>query len=405
MGTRTAWQALGQRPQRFLSSSWPLRSLAYLLCGIAPSAAVAAGVIAFIALPASRAAPFVLPPLVVAILLSGPLVAGYERWRLRLMEVGPAPEPYRRAEGAGRRALEVGYGVVCLVALWLIDLAVVAVSLVIPVGLAVTALRSFDAGAGTQAAMLAVAVLVLPVAAYPLTAWAGARSALARAILAPREADLDERLVEVTRSRARLVDAFELERRRIERDLHDGAQQRLVALTVALGLARLDLPPDSAAADQIDAAREQAKQALTELRELIRGVHPQVLTDRGLPAAVADAAGRSPVRVDVDVALPRRLPARIEVAAYFAVCEALANVAKHSRATRAWVRGRLVKDVLVMEVRDDGVGGADPAAGGGLAGLADRVAVVEGRLLLSSPAGGPTLVRVEIPCLQTVRSG
>jgi signal transduction histidine kinase len=295
--------------------------------------------------------------------------------------------------------------VVCVVALWLIDLAVVAVSLVLPVGLTMVALRSSDAGGGSQAAMLAVAVLALPVAAYPLTAWAGARSALARAILAPRELELDRRLVEVTRSRARLVDAFELDRRRIERDLHDGAQQRLVALTVALGLARLDLAPGSAAAVRVDTAHEQAKQALAELRELIRGVHPQVLTDRGLPAAVADAAGRSPVKVDTDVVLPRRLPAEIEVAAYFAVCEALANVAKHSRATRASVRGRLVDDVLVLEVTDDGVGGADPAAGTGLAGLADRVAVVDGRLLLSSPAGGPTLVRVEIPCGQTVPSG
>jgi signal transduction histidine kinase len=174
---------------------------------------------------------------------------------------------------------------------------------------------------------------------------------------------------------------------------------------VALGLARLDLAPGSAAAAKVDTAHEQAKQALAELRELLRGVHPQVLTDRGLPAAVDDAAGRSPVKVGTDVVLPRRLPAGIEVAAYFAVCEALANVAKHSRASRATVRGRLVDGVLVLEVHDDGVGGADPAAGTGLTGLADRVAVVDGRLLLSSPAGGPTLVRVEIPCGQTVPSG
>jgi signal transduction histidine kinase len=294
--------------------------------------------------------------------------------------------------------------VVCVVVLWLIDLAVVAVSLGPLVGLTAVALRSSDAGGGTQAAMLAVGVLALVPGAYPLTAWAGARAALARLILAPREAELGERLVEVTRSRARLVDAFEVERRRIERDLHDGAQQRLVALTVELGLARLDLPPGSPAAARVQDAHEQAKQALTELRELIRGVHPQVLADRGLPAAVTDAAGRSPVRVDVDMALPWRLPGAIEVAAYFAVCEALANVARHSRASRASVRGRLVDDVLVVEVCDDGVGGADPAAGSGLAGLADRIAVVEGRLLLSSPAGGPTVLRVEIPCVQTVPS-
>jgi signal transduction histidine kinase len=402
MGTQTAWQAIARSPRRFLASSWPWRSLAYLLCGIVPSAAVAAGVRALVA---SSAGPVVLPLVALALLLSGPVVARYERWRLRLMEPGLEPDRRRRAGGVGRRALEAGYGVVCVLVLWLVDLAVVAVSLVLPAGLATMALRSADAGGVVQAAMLAVAVLLLPVAAYPLTAWAGARAALARAVLAPRELELDERLVEVTRSRARLVDAFELDRRRIERDLHDGAQQRLVALTVALGLARLDLAPGSPAAAQVGTAHEQAKQALAELRELLHGVHPQVLTDRGLPAAVEDAAGRSPVKVGTDIVLPRRLPAGIEVAAYFAVCEALANVAKHSRASRATVRGRLVDGVLVLEVHDDGVGGADPAGGSGLTGLADRVAVVDGRLLLSSPAGGPTLVRVEIPCSQTVPSG
>jgi hypothetical protein len=171
------------------------------------------------------------------------------------------------------------------------------------------------------------------------------------------------------------------------------------------GLEQHRAAPGSAAATQVDAAHEQAKVALAELRELIRGVHPQILSDRGLPAAVDDAAGRSPVRVATDVVLPRRLPPGVEVAAYFAVCEALANVAKHSRATRASVRGRLVDGLLVLEVRDDGVGGADPAGGSGLIGLADRVAVVDGRLLLSSPPGGPTLVRVEIPCGQPVPSG
>src|SRR6266511_1793348 len=249
MGARTAWQAIAQRPWRLLTSPWPWRSLAYLLAGIAPSGTVAAGLITLISLPSSRVAPLVLPPVFLALLCSGLVVTRYERWRLRLMETGPAPA-YRRAEGAGRRALEFGYGV--------------------------------------------VAVLVLWPGAYLLTAWAGARAAVARLILAPREAELDERLVEVTRSRARLVDAFELERRRIERDLHDGAQQRLVALTVALGLARLDLPAGSPAAARVHEAQEQAKQALTELRELIRGVHPQVLADRGLGAAVARTCGWTP---------------------------------------------------------------------------------------------------------------
>jgi signal transduction histidine kinase len=404
MGTDTAWHALGQRPRRLLASPWPWRSLAYLLCGIAPSGVVAAVILVLLASKSSNAAPWVLPPVVLALLLSGPAMARYEHWRLRLIQVDPAPGPYRRGKGA-HRALQIGYGVVCTVALWLIDLAVVVASLAVPAGLAIALARSGGAGWGTRAAMLAAAVVALPLAAYPLTAWAGARAALARLILAPREAELSERLVEVTRSRARLADAFELERRRIERDLHDGAQQRLVALTVALGMARLDLPSDSAAAEQVGAAQEQAKRALTELRELIRGVHPQVLTDRGLPAAIADAAGRSPVAVEVDVALPGRLPGAVEVAAYFAVCEALVNVARHSRATTASVRGRLLDGVLVVEVHDDGVGGADPAAGSGLAGLADRIAVVDGRLLLSSPPGGPTLLRMEIPCRQTAPFG
>jgi signal transduction histidine kinase len=194
------------------------------------------------------------------------------------------------------------------------------------------------------------------------------------------------------------VDAFAVERRRIEQDLHDGAQQRLVALTVSLGLARLDLPPDSPAAVRVAEAHEQARHALAELRELIRGVHPQVLTDRGLEAAVREVAGRSPIPVDVDIALPRRLPAPVEETAYFVTCEALANVVKHSAASRAAVRARLLEDLLVLEARDDGVGGADPAAGTGLSGLADRIAVANGRLRLSSPPGGPTLLRVELPC-------
>jgi hypothetical protein len=147
----------------------------------------------------------------VALLLSGPVVARYERWRLRLLEPGLEPDRSRPARRPGRRALEAGYGVVCVVALWLIDLAVVALSLLPPAALTLTALRSADAGGGVQAAMLAAAALLLPLAAYPVTAWPGARSALARAILAHRELELDERLVEVTHSRARLVDAFELE--------------------------------------------------------------------------------------------------------------------------------------------------------------------------------------------------
>ncbi|GAA3308469.1 sensor histidine kinase [Nonomuraea dietziae] len=165
-----------------------------------------------------------------------------------------------------------------------------------------------------------------------------------------------------------------------------------------LGLAELDLPPGSPARRAGgERAHEEARQALVELRELIRGVHPQVLTDRGLAAAIGEVASRSPIPVEVETVL-ERLPEPVETAAYYVVSEALANVARHSGASRAWIRASRAPGALVVEIGDDGAGGADPAKGSGLTGLADRLAVVGGRLSLSSPAGGPTTMRVEIPC-------
>jgi signal transduction histidine kinase len=253
----------------------------------------------------------------------------------------------------------------------------------------------------TAFATTALGLLLLAAGAYVLGVAAGARAALTRLLVAPRDGDLDARVVALTRSRARLVDAFEAERRRIERDLHDGAQQRLVALTMTLGLARLDAPPGGPLAEQLAKAHEEAGAALAELRELIHGIHPKVLADYGLEAAVADAADRSPVPVDVEFELPYRLPQSVEAAAYFVVCEALANVARHSGASRARVRGEHRDGRLVLETEDDGRGGADTTRGTGLTGLADRVSVLDGRLSLASPPGGPTLLRVEIPCEPT----
>jgi len=284
-----------------------------------------------------------------------------------------------------------------LVLCWM-DAAVVTGAVVVPLAFIAGPFYIDDESLYKTVPISLIGYAVAIAMAYPVTAWAGARAAMARAILAPRSSDADQRLVEVTRSRARLVDAFEVERRRIERDLHDGAQQRLVALSMQLGLARLELPPGSPAAAPLDAAHELARQALTELRELIRGVHPKILTDRGLAAAVRDVAGTAPVPVEVDLRLPGRLGATIEVTAYFVVVEALANMAKHSGATRASVTGGLSGGRLLLDIRDDGHGGADPARGSGLVGLADRVAAVDGSVALSSPAGGPTLLHVEIPC-------
>jgi len=240
---------------------------------------------------------------------------------------------------------------------------------------------------------LALGVVLL----YPISAWAAARAAITQAVLGPRM-ETDAQLTEVARSRARLVDAFEVERRRIERDLHDGAQQRLLALSMQLGLARLELPDGSPAAEGVQRAHELAKEALAELRELIRGVHPKILADRGLHAALREVADRAPLPVDVDVALPERLPGGVEACAYFVVVEALANVAKHSAATRARVVASAAGGRLTVQVRDDGRGGADPARGSGLSGLADRVAAAGGTVSLASPPGGPTVVHVELPC-------
>ncbi|MFE1755462.1 sensor histidine kinase, partial [Streptomyces anandii] len=242
-------------------------------------------------------------------------------------------------------------------------------------------------------------LLGLLVAAYVGGLLAGAQVWFAQSLLSARDEDLSTRVIELTRSRARLVDAFEAERRRIERDLHDGAQQQLVALSMTLGLAELELRgQDSPTIPLIARARGEARQALDQLRSLVRGIHPQVLTDHGLPAAVSELALRNPIPVTVDIHLPDRLPSAVETTAYFTVTEALTNASKHSGADQVSVVGRLRDDKLVLLITDNGHGGADPAAGAGLQGLADRVAILKGRLVVTSPVGGPTQLRVEVPC-------
>jgi signal transduction histidine kinase len=214
------------------------------------------------------------------------------------------------------------------------------------------------------------------------------------------EAELRARLDELQSSRARLVEVSMFERRRLERDLHDGAQQRLVALSLQLGLARrsLDAGDGVAAVSMLDAARDELARALEELRELARGIHPAVLTDRGLEAALEALAERAPLPVSLDQMPAERLPAPVEAAAYFVVAEALTNVAKYAGASSAEVRIRRNGSYAVVEVSDDGIGGADPAVGTGLRGLADRLAALDGRLEVHSPPGHGTTVKAEVPC-------
>jgi signal transduction histidine kinase len=213
-------------------------------------------------------------------------------------------------------------------------------------------------------------------------------------------AELRARLDELQTSRSRLVEVSMFERRRLERDLHDGAQQRLVALSLQLGLAqrRLQEGEDAAAGAMLDAARDELARALEELRELARGIHPAVLTDRGLEPALEALAERAPLPVSLDQMPAERLPAPVEAAAYFVVAEALTNVVKYAEASTAAVRIRRNGSYAVVEVCDDGVGGADPAIGTGLRGLADRLAALDGRLEVHSPPGEGTTVRAEVPC-------
>jgi len=213
------------------------------------------------------------------------------------------------------------------------------------------------------------------------------------------QAALRARLAELQASRARLVEATETERRRIERDLHDGTQQRLVSLAMSLGLAESKLADDpGAAAPLVREARETLALALAELRELSQGIYPSLLTERGLGAALDDLCRRAALPATLDASLPVRLPQQVEAAAYFVTSEALANAAKHSHATEVRIRARLERGVLLVELADDGIGGAGTGSGTGLRGLADRVEALGGRLTLSSPPGRGTTIRAEIPC-------
>ena len=246
-----------------------------------------------------------------------------------------------------------------------------------------------------------VGVVGIVVAAPWLTVGvAEAQVSMAKALLGGgREEQLAAEVGRLETSRAAAVDTAETERRRIERDLHDGAQQRLVALAANLGAARdkLDSDPDASRALVVD-AHEEAKAALAEIRDLVRGIHPVILGDRGLDAALSAVVARSPVPVTLETSIARRPPAAIESAAYFIVTECLTNVARHAHATTVAIGITRVGDRLVMEIHDDGVGGADASRGSGLQGLRDRVVALGGTMYVISPTGGPTTISVELPC-------
>jgi len=249
--------------------------------------------------------------------------------------------------------------------------------------------------------LTAIGLALIPFALMGIRALGSMHGRMARAMLGPTRAD--ELAIEAERlqsSRARGVEAAEAERRRIERDLHDGAQQRLVAVAMGLGRAKskMDTDPEGAAA-LIAEAHADAKLAIKELRDLARGIYPSVLGDRGLDAALSALAARVPVEVDLQVDVDPRPPTAVESAAYFTVGEALTNITKHSNATRATVKVNRVEAGVLVEVTDNGRGGAELKPGGGLAGLADRAATIDGVVVVVSPVGGPTVIRAELPCV------
>jgi len=250
---------------------------------------------------------------------------------------------------------------------------------------------TWAAGAGLEGGlMLALGLWLVPRTIIPH----------ARVVLRPEPgAGLAGRVEQLTQARAAAVDSAAAELRRVERDLHDGAQARLVALGMSLRAAEHLIPASPQAAVALVAeAREASSKALTELRNLVRGIYPPVLADRGLGEAVRALALDTPLRTETDIVLPGRLDAPVESACYFAVAETLTNAVKHSGACRAQVRIRHAHGMLRVEVTDDGCGGADPARGGGLAGIERRLGTFDGILAVSSPPGGPTMIVMEVPC-------
>ncbi len=220
---------------------------------------------------------------------------------------------------------------------------------------------------------------------------------LLRSHVARLDAELLARLEELRASRARLVEAGDAERRRLERDLHDGAQSRLVGIAALLAQARKRVDADAEAAALLDRAQAELGTSLGELRELARGIHPAVLTERGLEPALSALAARASVPVSIDTDGAERLPGPVEIAAYYVVAEGLTNVAKYAQASEATVAVRRSAGLVTVDISDDGIGGADAVRGSGLRGLADRVAALDGTLSVDSPAGKGTRLHVEIP--------
>ena len=359
-------------------------------------------------------------PILVVTMITWRFGAGFERWRIRMLEGTTIVAPYHPAPSGGivpRLRAQISdpaswrdlVYLILLVPVGVAELAIVVTGLALSAGLlampvagptgsdlGLNGLHVHSIVASLALGILGVPVLVLVLNLFVGVVWVHARGGVL--LLGTTGGDrLRERVTTLSDSRSRAVATALDDRRRFERDVHDGAQQRLVALALDLGMARVKMDEDpEAARGLVEEAHEEAKLALAEIRDLVRGIHPAVLTDRGLDAAVSALAARSPVPVTVRVDLPDRPPPAVESAAYFVVAEALTNVAKYSHASSAAVVIERRRGMIVIEISDDGTGAADVAPGGGLSGLADRVAALDGRFGVMG--GNGTTVRAELPC-------
>ena len=420
MRTATVWHALMRSPWRFLFGRWPWRTLLYLLTS---------AVVGLLLLPVTVAMLLLLP-------LWGIAVGALERRRTQLVGFprqasGHVPLSrdqrhiwlaVRMAEGATWREtaallLDLVLGWIALAVLFVQVLCVVAFVFVgvsgshTPTHLNLFADVWIIVGPDNWWPVIPIALSAVCLFTYVNAILAAGQASLVRMLCGPRQRELDRNVERLMQSRTALVAAFEAERRRIERDLHDGVQQELVTLAARLGMVSLELDglaiqgTDTAMArTALDAAQGQAEHAMATLRDTVRGIHPAVLTDHGLRAALDELAHRTPVSLDLEVAQFGRLPAQVEAAAYYFVAEAINNAAKHTDATRLTVHARVEDNALAVIVTDDGDGGADETGGTGLRGLRERAETLGGRFAITSPAGGPTTLHLTLPIV-TERSG